>query len=132
MPGLFALLLLLAFAAIPLLIVLLVIWLTRREQAPKARQVSVTPVSPDSIPAAVLFFAGVVLTLQIVPRLLTEVASGRIEWPVRALGRVIQVSAADQPLAFAASVALCVAVCGLCLSACLMLYRDWQRKAGRR
>jgi len=132
MPGLFALLLLLAFAAIPLLIVLLVIWLTRREQAPKARQVSVTPVSPDSIPAAVLFFAGVVLTLQIVPRLLTEVASGRIEWPVRALGRVIQVSAADQPLAFAASVALYVAVCGLCLSACLMLYRDWQRKAGRR
>lgn len=132
MPGLFALLLLLAFAAIPLLIVLLVIWLTKREQAPMTGTVPITPVSPGTSSAAVLFFAGVLATLLIVPRLLAEVGSGRIEWPVRALGRVIEVTAAKQPLAFAASAVLYVAVCGLCLSACLMLYRDWRRTADRR
>jgi hypothetical protein len=118
MPGLFALLLLLAFAAIPLLIVLLVIWLTKREQAPMTGTVPITPVSPGTSSAAVLFFAGALATLLIVPRLLVEVASGRIEWPVRALGRVIEVTAAKQPLAFAASAVLYVAVCGLCLRTC--------------
>lgn len=130
MPGLFALLLLLSFAAIPLLIVWLVVRLTDSGQA-KA-PVSAGKASPDASEAGVVFFVAVLATLMIVPSLMAEVTSGRIAWTVRAIGRSVEVSAADQPAAFALGAALHLAMCCVCIGLCFKLFRDWRRKAGRR
>lgn len=132
MPGLFALLLLLAFAAIPLLIVWLVVRLTGREQASEVRPASAGKASPDASEAGVVFFVAVLATLMIVPSLMAEVASGRIAWTVRAVGRSVEITAADQPAAFALGAALHLAMSCVCIGMCFKLFRNWRRKAGRR
>ncbi len=132
MTGLFGLLLLLAFVAMPLLIVWLVIWLTGREHASEARPASAGKVSPDASEAAVVFFVAVLATLLIVPSLMAEVASGRIAWTVRAVGHSVEVTAADQPAAFALGAALHLAMSCVCIGLCFKLFRNWRRKAGRR
>ena len=130
MSGLFALLLLLAFGAIPLLIVWLVVRLTGREHA-KA-PVSAGKASPDASEAGIVFFVAVLATLLIVPSLMAEVVSGRIAWTVRAVGHSVEVTAADQPAAFAVGAALHLAISCVCIGMCFKLFRDWRRKGGRR
>ncbi len=132
MPGLFALLLLLAFAAIPLLIVWLVVRLTGREQASEVRLASAGKASPDASETGVVFFVAVLATLMIVPSLMTEVASGRIAWTVRAVGRSVEITAAEQPAAFALGAALHLAMSCVCIGMCFKLFRNWRRKAGLR